>query len=94
MTYKIFSRILIAGNPLECTCKMDWLVSSNANNDDRASMIATRTDFDHAECKQAPTGAKRPILAIKADEFLCRYESVCEPGCSPYCCRLLKLSEK
>ncbi|ALC42769.1 Toll-7 [Drosophila busckii] len=80
---KTLPEFYLGGNPFECDCSMDWL--------QRINNLTTRQhprvmDMPNIECvmPHARGAAVRPLLALKPQDFLCRYESHCFALC--HCC--------
>lgn len=77
-------QFFIANNPLHCDCHMEWLQRINELSHQRQHPRVL--DLDQVMCTmELERGAiLRPLMDIKSNEFLCRYESHCFALC--HCC--------
>ncbi|GMR35015.1 hypothetical protein PMAYCL1PPCAC_05210, partial [Pristionchus mayeri] len=70
--------IRIQGNPLDCSCEMDWMVGKSSSP--HLSVI----DLDESECTHLVHGKRQNMTTIDASEMLCAYNRTCGSGCN--CC--------
>lgn len=73
----------VSGNPFRCDCLMKWLLVINNNTSRHYPRVM---DIDSVICKESYVrGAKySPIVNLKVNDFLCRYETYCAESCK--CC--------
>ncbi|CAB3410562.1 unnamed protein product [Caenorhabditis bovis] len=76
--------VLLAGNPLECSCQMTWLLQDYQSNSAKSTYVAVK-DHANATCRHAVDGRTISLRNLKKDDMLCRYSQVCEPEC--ICCQ-------
>ena len=85
-------------NPFVCNCHLYWFTQINSNQQRLLSASASApassshfphvVDMDRISCSvlnnQTTTVQKRPLTHVPREQFLCRYDSHCLPGCM--CC--------
>lgn len=73
----------MSGNPFECDCSMDWLLSINNMSGRQHPRLMDQTNI---ECiipsERTPT--TRPLTSLTVQDFLCPYKSHCFTLCQ--CC--------
>ena len=85
-------------NPFVCNCHLYWFTQINSNQQRQLSASPTVpassshfphvVDMDRISCSvlnnQTTTIQKKPLTHVPREQFLCRYDSHCLPGCM--CC--------
>ncbi|VDM47817.1 unnamed protein product [Toxocara canis] len=74
-------QLYVKGNPLICTCEMDWLRRSASLG---KSVIAI-VDEQQASCLHRIDKRQIILAHVTRDQFLCSYRQTCEPDC--ICCQ-------
>lgn len=80
---KPLAEFYLGGNPFECDCSMDWLLSINNMSGRQHPRLMDQTNI---ECRM-PTErlpAERPLTSLTIQDFLCPYNIHCFALCQ--CC--------
>lgn len=73
--------VYVAGNPLFCTCEMDWLRSMNSMERGTLEIV----DQQQAFCIHRIDKRRISLAHVTRDELLCSYDDSCHPDC--ICCQ-------
>ncbi len=82
---KPLPEFLIANNPFQCDCTMQWLQSYSVEPERNKPVLA---DLDEVKCELLYNreNAAVPLHEATADQFLCRYELECAKRSMCDCC--------
>lgn len=83
-------RLTLAGNPLDCSCDLNWATATTVSENDVTTTTEKKIrviidDEDSVTCRHAVDGSTRLLGHVAAADLLCPYQQVCEPGC--VCCQ-------
>ncbi|XP_058116607.1 toll-like receptor Tollo [Anopheles ziemanni] len=81
---RVLPEFYIGDNPIHCDCTMEWL--QRINELTYLRQYPQVKDLDSVQCsmEHGRGEQRRPLMAMKASEFLCPYESHCFATC--HCC--------
>uniref|UniRef100_A0A915BPQ3 Uncharacterized protein n=1 Tax=Parascaris univalens TaxID=6257 RepID=A0A915BPQ3_PARUN len=74
-------QLYVEGNPLICSCEMDWLRRSASSGKSVIEIV----DEQQATCLHRIDKRQITLAHVTRDEFLCSYRQTCEPDC--ICCQ-------
>ncbi|MFH4974642.1 hypothetical protein AB6A40_001351 [Gnathostoma spinigerum] len=75
------TRLYVQGNPLICTCEMEWMMRSNTTLGTNFDII----DLALTNCKNRIDNGNMVMAHISTADLLCVYNLACEPEC--ICCQ-------
>lgn len=80
-------QLWLGDNPLSCNCEMSWLggLSQRRGEGVSSTPAIEIVDIGEAGCFLQRSGETRKLGDVRADDFLCRYDFLCEPNC--ICCQ-------
>ncbi|VDN34363.1 unnamed protein product, partial [Gongylonema pulchrum] len=73
-------KIFVAGNPLACSCEMDWIRSTKEDKS-----LLDIVDGNQANCVHRIHNQQITLSTVDKNDLLCRYKQICEPNC--ICCQ-------
>uniref|UniRef100_A0AAG5DQI8 TIR domain-containing protein n=1 Tax=Anopheles atroparvus TaxID=41427 RepID=A0AAG5DQI8_ANOAO len=81
---RVLPEFYIGDNPIHCDCTMEWL--QRVNELAYLRQYPQVKDLDSVQCsmEHGRGEQRRPLVGMRASEFLCRYEGHCFATC--HCC--------